>query len=286
MLEEQSVIAPISQGLTGDQISLTTAVIIAEEAGRACMSYPICGALLCSTITNRSDFTANSIVVFAGDKTETSFVAVAQIKPDNLVVIGSETSFVLPLPHPSVTLSETDENTVGATWMIELNTDELGQNTGESSLQAMALTLNAAEMLGLSCGLFEKAAAFMAVREQFGQPIGRFQVLRHRLADEWVRLEEARLAVEFSACLHGTQANEDDILHAARIAIAVTSEAARNVAEFAIQIHGAIGFTWEGGVHVALKRIRYLSLSSGNAESHFEKIGLNYLTKFKTRKDT
>ncbi|MBL1422573.1 MAG: hypothetical protein COC24_018865 [Alphaproteobacteria bacterium] len=286
ILEELSVIAPISQELTGDQISLNTAIIVAEEAGRACMSYPVCGALLCSTITNKSDFTANSIVVFACNKTEMSFVAVAPIKPDNLVVIGSETSFVLPLPHPSVRISEIDENTVGASWMIELKTDDLDQEIGESCLQAAALTMNAAEMLGLSSGLFDKAVAFMSDREQFGQPIGRFQVLRHRIADEWVRLEEARLAVEFSACLHSTQANEDDILHAARIAIAVTSEAARNVAEFAIQIHGAVGFTWEGGLHAALKRIRRLSLSSGSAESHFEKIGHNYLTKLETQKDT
>lgn len=286
ILEELSAIAPISEEEIENQISLTTAAIIAEEAGRACMSYPVSAALLYSTITNGPDFAANSIVVFACDKTKNSFVAVAQIKPDNLVVIRSDTSVVLPLPHPSVTISEIDENTVGTPWMVELKTDGLDQDIGESHLQAVALTLNAAEMLGLSSGLFDKAAAFMSERKQFGQPIGRFQVLRHRIANEWVRLEEARLAVEYSACLHGTEANEGDILHAARIAIAVTSEAARNIAEFAIQIHGAIGFTWEGGVHVALKRIRHLSLSSGSAESHFEKIGNNYLTKFNNQKDT
>jgi alkylation response protein AidB-like acyl-CoA dehydrogenase len=83
-------------------------------------------------------------------------------------------------------------------------------------------------------------------REQFGQPIGAFQAIKHLCADMLTRAELARAAVYAAA----VTADPADIA-AARL---LADEAALRGTRDCLQVHGGMGFTWECEVHLHLKR--------------------------------
>ncbi|MFF4834771.1 acyl-CoA dehydrogenase family protein [Streptomyces sp. NPDC001315] len=115
-----------------------------------------------------------------------------------------------------------------------------------SAPDPVALLLTAAEQLGTATRACELAAQHARTREQFGQPIGAFQAVKHLCAQILVRAEVARAAVYAAA----VTADPVDIA-AARL---LADEAAVRGARDCLQVHGGMGFTWESEVHLHLKR--------------------------------
>ncbi|AOR33694.1 acyl-CoA dehydrogenase [Streptomyces fodineus] len=110
----------------------------------------------------------------------------------------------------------------------------------------LAGLLTAAEQLGTAVRVQELAVQHARTREQFGQPIGAFQAVKHLCADLLVRAETARVAV-YAAAVTGDAAD----IAAARL---LADEAAVRGARDCLQVHGGMGFTWEADVHLHLKR--------------------------------
>jgi alkylation response protein AidB-like acyl-CoA dehydrogenase len=110
----------------------------------------------------------------------------------------------------------------------------------------VAVLLTAAEQLGTATRVCELAVQHARTREQFGQPIGAFQAVKHLCADMLVRAATARAAV-YAAAVTGDPV---DIV-AARL---LADEAAVRGARDCLQVHGGMGFTWESEVHLHLKR--------------------------------
>ncbi|MFI6037640.1 acyl-CoA dehydrogenase family protein [Streptomyces sp. NPDC051315] len=110
----------------------------------------------------------------------------------------------------------------------------------------VAVLLTAAEQLGTATRACELAVQHARTREQFGQPIGAFQAVKHLCAELLVRVEVARAAVYAAA----VTADPADIA-AARL---LADEAAVRGARDCLQVHGGLGFTWEAEVHLVLKR--------------------------------
>lgn len=106
--------------------------------------------------------------------------------------------------------------------------------------------LTAAEQLGTAARTCETAVQHARTREQFGQPIGAFQAVKHLCAQMLVRVELARAAVYAAA----VTADPVDIA-AARL---LADEAAVRGARDCLQVHGGMGFTWESDAHLYLKR--------------------------------
>ncbi|WP_369260242.1 acyl-CoA dehydrogenase family protein [Streptomyces sp. R35] len=106
--------------------------------------------------------------------------------------------------------------------------------------------LTAAEQLGTAARTCELAVQHARTREQFGQPIGAFQAVKHLCAQLLVRVEVARAAVYAAA----VTADPVDVA-AARL---LADEAAVRGARDCLQVHGGMGFTWESDVHLFLKR--------------------------------
>ncbi|MFF4363930.1 acyl-CoA dehydrogenase family protein [Streptomyces sp. NPDC001604] len=106
--------------------------------------------------------------------------------------------------------------------------------------------LTAAEQLGTATRVCELAVQHARTREQFGQPIGAFQAVKHLCAQMLVRAEVARAAV----CAAAVTADRSDIA-AARL---LADEAAVRGARDCLQVHGGMGFTWDSEVHLHLKR--------------------------------
>ncbi|MFG2721113.1 acyl-CoA dehydrogenase family protein [Streptomyces sp. NPDC048416] len=109
-----------------------------------------------------------------------------------------------------------------------------------------AVLLAAAEQLGSAARTTELAVQHAKDRQQFGQPIGAFQAVKHLCADMLVRTEVARAAVYAAAV------TEDPLEIAGAKLLA--DEAAVRGARDCLQVYGGMGFTWEADVHLHLKR--------------------------------
>jgi alkylation response protein AidB-like acyl-CoA dehydrogenase len=128
----------------------------------------------------------------------------------------------------------------------------------------------AAEMLGAARRCLDMAVGYAKVREQFGQPIGSFQAIRHKCADMLLEVENSHSAVYYAAW--ALDAGAEDAETAASIAKAYVGDASRKVCGEAIQVHGGIGFTWEFDLHMYFKRAKVLEAQYGDADHHRELI--------------
>ncbi|MFI0981214.1 acyl-CoA dehydrogenase family protein [Streptomyces sp. NPDC021093] len=109
-----------------------------------------------------------------------------------------------------------------------------------------AVLLTAAEQAGSAARTVDMAVQHACEREQFGQPVGGFQAVKHLCAQMLVRAEMARTAV-YAAAVTGARA---EIAGAKLLA----DEAAVRNARDCLQVCGGMGFTWEADVHLHLKR--------------------------------
>ena len=124
----------------------------------------------------------------------------------------------------------------------------------------------ASEQLGLAERCLEMTVAYVKERRQFARPVGSFQAIKHRLADLWVAVVQARAAARYAAaCL---APGDPDTPLAVALAKATCSEVAVKAAQEAIQLHGGIGFTWEHPAHLYLKRAKADSIALGTADAH------------------
>jgi alkylation response protein AidB-like acyl-CoA dehydrogenase len=126
--------------------------------------------------------------------------------------------------------------------------------------------LLAAEQLGVGQWCLESTVEYVKGRHQFARPVGSFQAVKHRLADAWVSLTQARAVAEHAVACAG--AGEPDTAVAVALAQAVCGPAAVQAAEACVQLHGGIGFTWEHPAHLYLKRAKSAAIGFGTADRH------------------
>jgi alkylation response protein AidB-like acyl-CoA dehydrogenase len=132
-----------------------------------------------------------------------------------------------------------------------LTTGGRGRKAVVAALETGALML-ASEAVGIAEWALEEAVTHLKVRHQFGKPIGSYQTLRHRAAQAWISNTQAHaIAIYAAAC---AAADLDDRRIALALAKSYCAANALSVTEDCLQFHGGIGFTWESGVHLHLKR--------------------------------
>ena len=140
----------------------------------------------------------------------------------------------------------------------------------DAALTAGAAVL-AAEQVGLAQRCLDMTLAYVKERRQFARPVGSFQALKHRLADVWVAVSQARAASRYAAaCL---ASGDPDAKVAVAMAKAYCSEAAVHAAQECVQLHGGIGFTWEHPAHLYLKRAKADSIAFGTPDAHRAALG-------------
>ena len=123
-----------------------------------------------------------------------------------------------------------------------------------------------AEMLGSMAEAFARTLDYLKNRIQFGVPIGSFQALKHRAADLFIQIELSRSAV--MAAARAVDAKASGAASLVSLAKARCSDAAIQVANEAIQMHGGIGMTDEHEIGFYLKRARVAELTLGDAAHH------------------
>jgi acyl-CoA dehydrogenase len=129
-------------------------------------------------------------------------------------------------------------------------------------LMDVAAIVTAFEQIGGAEAQLARCVEYAKTRKAFGDRIGVFQGVKHRLADMYVKIELARGHALYGAWALSTDAAELPVAAAgARIA---ATEAFSFAAEEAIEMHGGIGFTWEDDCHLYYRRARVLALELGS----------------------
>jgi acyl-CoA dehydrogenase len=125
---------------------------------------------------------------------------------------------------------------------------------------ARMAVVTAHEQVGGSEAMLTIARDFAVTRKAFGQPIGAFQAIKHRIAEMYGLVEIAR-----ANCIHAA-ASEDqpDFLIAAADARISATDGYDTCARDCIQVHGGIGVTWELGLHLHMRRARSLAVEQGS----------------------
>jgi alkylation response protein AidB-like acyl-CoA dehydrogenase len=127
-----------------------------------------------------------------------------------------------------------------------------------------------AEQVGAARRALDLTVAYTQVRVQFGRAIASFQALQHRMADLHVLVESAR-SLSYAAASAAAEGAPDLGLRAAAAKV-YCSEAALRVAGEMIQLHGAIGITWEHDAHRYLKRAHGAAQLFGQPSEHVARI--------------
>lgn len=133
--------------------------------------------------------------------------------------------------------------------------------------RALDVTLAAicAEAVGVMQASVEATVEYLKTRQQFGQPIGRFQALQHRAVDMLVHLEQSR-SMMWLAALRCTEADEALRVRSLAAAKVVVGQGARFIREQAVQLHGGIGMTDELVLSHWFKRLLAIELACGGTD--------------------
>ncbi|MFW2544930.1 acyl-CoA dehydrogenase family protein [Primorskyibacter sp. 2E107] len=132
---------------------------------------------------------------------------------------------------------------------------------------ARATAAQCAEALGLMETIKTLTVEYLQQRKQFGQPIGKFQALQHRMADVLIEIEQARSSV-INLCGHLD--GPDSALHVSATKNLI-GRTARLVAEESIQMHGGIGMTMEYALGHFAKRLSMVDHRFGDTDYHLER---------------
>jgi alkylation response protein AidB-like acyl-CoA dehydrogenase len=144
--------------------------------------------------------------------------------------------------------------------------------SGEDAARAVAAALTAgagvlaSELFGVAERCLGMTVSYVKERKQFARPVGSFQALKHRLADVWVAVTQARAAARYAAACLAT--GDPDTPVAVALAKAAAGDAAVLAAQECVQLHGGIGFTWEHPAHLLLKRAKSASVALGTPDRH------------------
>jgi alkylation response protein AidB-like acyl-CoA dehydrogenase len=124
-----------------------------------------------------------------------------------------------------------------------------------------------AEAAGMIRSLIDDTAEYLKTRQQFGQPLARFQALQHKMADMVVHAEQVRSMSYLATahCLSPDAAERRKIMAAAKV---LTGRALRFVRQQALQLHGGMGMTDELKVSHYFKRMLAMEARFGDADCH------------------
>lgn len=140
-------------------------------------------------------------------------------------------------------------------------------------LQRAAVAI-ACDSLGISEAMLSATVAYAKVRHQFGRPVGSFQAVKHACADMAVKIAIARQLV--TAAVDAVAHDRPDAGVSVAMAKSYACGAAVDIAGKAMQLHGGIGYTWESGIHVYLKRAALNRSLFGSPAAHRQELAKRY----------
>ncbi|WP_041782429.1 acyl-CoA dehydrogenase family protein [Mycolicibacterium chubuense] len=254
---ESELLGPLVEG------TRTAAFAVADSAGAFDPS-----SVAVQATRDGESWTLSGTVERVVDAGAADVILVAANGPDGIGLFAIDAGDVavqrIPLTTLDLTRPQATVGLVDAAATLIAGPDEAERVIGHAL--AVGAALLAVEQVGAAQHLLDLAVAYAKARLQFGRPIGSFQAVKHRLADDLVALEHAR-STAYHAVWALTDGTDDPAL-VTSIAQATCSAAFTRVATDAIQVHGGIGFTWEHQAHLYYKRAYTDAALLGSAEQH------------------
>ncbi|MEV3987554.1 acyl-CoA dehydrogenase family protein [Streptomyces sp. NPDC049837] len=280
----------VPEKLGGQGASHREAAVVLEELGRAVTPVPYlsssvvatetllaarAGDLLTDLATGRTaavlavplsagpghEPAATGTVTGVADAARADVLLV--VRPDGLYAVDAADATVVPqtpldLTRPLATVTAE----AGGTRLADADTARAAVRRG---LLAGAGLL-ASEQLGVAEWCLEETVRHTRERHQFNRPVGSFQALKHRMAQLWLEVVNARAAARNAAGALATGSPEAPL--AVAVAQVYCSRVAVHAAEECVQLHGGIGMTWEHPAHLYLKRAKSDQIALGSAGHH------------------
>jgi alkylation response protein AidB-like acyl-CoA dehydrogenase len=238
-------------------------VLVFEELGRAAVPGPYVESVAVAPVLLAGDDRLAGIA--AGEL----LVSVAMPPHVPLALDGSVADVVIAVEGDEVseaTATVPVESVDRARRLTEVQAhDRVGTADVAAAFDAGVLA-TAAQILGAGEALLERATAYATQRVQFGTPIGRFQAVKHQLADAMVGLDLARPLL-FGAALAMADGSADRTRDVSAAKVACT-DAAYRAARASLQVHGAIGYTAEYDLALWLTKVRALTSAWGTQAWH------------------
>jgi alkylation response protein AidB-like acyl-CoA dehydrogenase len=145
-----------------------------------------------------------------------------------------------------------------------------GRHSGAAALEHIAdygTVLLCAEAVGALDALNLATVDYTKTRQQFGQPIARFQALQHRMVEMLIHAEQAR-SLTYLAAMRYSSADTDERRRAVSAAKVRVGQAARFVGQQAVQLHGGMGVTNEVAAAHLFKRLAIIETTLGDVDHH------------------
>jgi alkylation response protein AidB-like acyl-CoA dehydrogenase len=135
----------------------------------------------------------------------------------------------------------------------------------------VAISALCAEAVGIMKAVNATTLEYTKNRKQFGQPISRFQVLQHRMADMFIHCEQAT-SMSYLAAIRCSDPDLATRRRAVSAAKTLIGQAGRFIAQQSVQLHGGMGMTDEMIVSHYFKRLTAIDLTLGDADFHLQKV--------------
>jgi alkylation response protein AidB-like acyl-CoA dehydrogenase len=187
----------------------------------------------------------------------------------SLLVAAGDVLALVPADQPGI--ASTRLQSMSNDRLFELNLDGVAATAVGSVDEllapalARATALRCVELVGVMGRALEMAADYTRTRVQFGKPLGSFQAVQHRLADNLLDLEGARLA---SYRAVWALMSDPSAIREVSVAKAWVSDAGQRVAFGAQQVHGGIGVDMDYDLQLFFRRAKALELEFGSAPQH------------------
>jgi alkylation response protein AidB-like acyl-CoA dehydrogenase len=261
----------LGEDLGGVGYSLVEEALLFEQIGRAAAPGPFLATALAARVAAEGGAPELAAELIGGSRR----AALAEPEGEGVRItdhVGSTIALLLDdevalVSLDGVTLDEQSSFDV----LVPLATaampaSRLAVADDSPAIRRRATVLLAAQLAGIAGATAEQSVSYAKDREQFGQPIGGFQAVKHRCADMAVRADMASAQVRWAA-LASERAQADADFHAEAAAV-VAIDAAISNASINVQNHGGIGFTWEHTAHRYVTRARMWAAVLGGLRGH------------------
>jgi alkylation response protein AidB-like acyl-CoA dehydrogenase len=255
--------APEDAGGLG--LGLVEAALVAVECGRACLAGPLVDTALVAAPWLIRQGRRAELAKLAAGKLKAALAHpvnpwIADLDQADILIAGDE---LLPADD----LMRSPLPSIDPLRRLFRAPEEL---SADPYLLDLGALMSAAQLAGIAEAMLSQATEYAKVRQQFGQPIGAFQAIKHHLASALTAIEFVRpLLWRAAAALEANSAHASAAVSHAKLA---AGAAAIATAETAIQTHGAMGYTYEVDLHFWMKRSWALAGAWGDRAFHLARL--------------
>jgi alkylation response protein AidB-like acyl-CoA dehydrogenase len=235
-------------------VAISLLVELGSEADRTRWLPALCNGTMTAAVGIREALIRSDGEVSRGTAapvwgTEEADLFFLAVDDDIVVLERADVASVQPL-----SFLDRSRPTIAASWSDSRTAARL--KGGATAARRTVSIVAAAEAVGAMGACVDMAVAYARTREQFGQPIGAFQAVKHHCTDMLVETEMAAAATWDAARL---SADGDEASLVAAVAAGYAVPAFLRVARTMVQVHGGIGYTWEHDAHLYLRRAASLA---------------------------